>query len=299
MSPVGRNNIRAFTLVELPAVSGVKREAFTLVELLVVIGIIAILIGILFPAIARARESANRVACLSNLRQLTAAALAYAGENRQRLPEACTSNSTDSAFSPRATGQIPWSALPPGYGQGAYVLPCVAELLQRWCGSDGALWTCPSAHATQPLILTGNAFAGTTSGDQFRPNYFYMAGKDYVVYINSAPVLAAEYHLRDWAVRSVAGLPLSQVHTIQREDPSHIVLFRDYQATFHTRAARDIYDLEPGESDNYFSNYAYLDGHADGKPYKTFNEYIHQMHAPIKQRWFGSDFSVMFASQYP
>src|SRR5437016_7879297 len=99
-------------------------RGFTLVELLVVIGIIAILIGLLFPVIARARESANRVACLSNLRQLATATLAYLGENKQRLPEACASNSTDSAYSPRATGQIPWSSLPAPYGQGAYVLPC-------------------------------------------------------------------------------------------------------------------------------------------------------------------------------
>src|SRR5256885_15316242 len=94
-----RGNARAFTIA----------RAFTLVELLVVIGIIALLLAILLPVVSRARESANRVACLSNLRQLATAALGYAGENHQRLPEACATNSTDSAFSPRATGQIPWS----------------------------------------------------------------------------------------------------------------------------------------------------------------------------------------------
>ncbi len=59
---------------------------FTLVELLVVIGIIALLISILMPALRKAREQANGVACSSNQRQLMQAFLMFAAEHQGRLP---------------------------------------------------------------------------------------------------------------------------------------------------------------------------------------------------------------------
>src|SRR4051794_36785354 len=62
-----------------------NRRAFTLVELLVVIGIIAVLMGVLLPALGKARETSRRVACLSNLRQLALGVMMYEQTNK-RLP---------------------------------------------------------------------------------------------------------------------------------------------------------------------------------------------------------------------
>jgi prepilin-type N-terminal cleavage/methylation domain-containing protein/prepilin-type processing-associated H-X9-DG protein len=77
------------------------RRAFTLVELLIVIAIIAVLMGILLPTVSRAREQANQVTCLSNLRQLGLAFVLYCQENQGWMPRAAPYATGMNAESPQ------------------------------------------------------------------------------------------------------------------------------------------------------------------------------------------------------
>lgn len=63
-----------------------RSSAFTLIELLVVISIIALLVAILLPALANARNAARDVVCLNNMKQLGIATYAYQAENKGRFP---------------------------------------------------------------------------------------------------------------------------------------------------------------------------------------------------------------------
>ena len=75
-----------------PSPNSKRALAFTLIELLVVIGIIAVLISVLLPALRRARDAAQRVQCLSNMRQISNAMISFANDHHGMMPGGALSN---------------------------------------------------------------------------------------------------------------------------------------------------------------------------------------------------------------
>lgn len=87
------------------------KRGFTLIELLVVIAIIAILAAMLLPAMARAKERANRAGCLSNLRQWGLALGMYFDDNRQVFPDFAIPSSAPGAATGYSQDNIKWTDL--------------------------------------------------------------------------------------------------------------------------------------------------------------------------------------------
>jgi prepilin-type N-terminal cleavage/methylation domain-containing protein len=79
-----RYQVRGARVRTAPA--AIARRGFTLIELLVVIAIIAILAAMLLPSLGRAKETARRISCVSNLKQLSIAAVMYTDDNRGFFP---------------------------------------------------------------------------------------------------------------------------------------------------------------------------------------------------------------------
>ena len=125
-----------------------KNKAFTLVELLVVISIIALLLAILMPSLNKARETAKRVICASNVKQMLLGVPLYAADNNDEMPYHCNADPTDdrapdAVYEPYKTYSIHHATRPAGD-----LIQGMGRMYHTYLGDNLRIFFCPGMRNT-------------------------------------------------------------------------------------------------------------------------------------------------------
>ena len=173
-----------------------SQRGFTLVELLVVIGIIALLISILLPALNAAKERANRVKCASNLRQVGQGLMLYANDNKGAYPR----TRYDPAQDPSSFGFE--DADDPFAVNMVNDVTAALWMLVRNADLNPEVFTCPSSNQEKDPMMENNISVPATSRSNFSDanNLSYSYAHPYP----KAAAIALGYKLHSGVVADLA-----------------------------------------------------------------------------------------------
>jgi prepilin-type N-terminal cleavage/methylation domain-containing protein len=159
------------------------RNGFTLIELLVVIAIIAILIGLLVPAVQKVREAAARTQCQNNLKQLALACHSYDSANRGLPPIGSTA--TELGW---VTEILPYIDQVPLYNQYKFGVPFYDPLNQPVITQRLAVLECATSPVADRVFTASNAFpTGTATYSAASTDYFAFMGASLSCYAQFYP----------------------------------------------------------------------------------------------------------------
>ncbi len=223
-----------------------KTRGFTLVELLVVIGVIAILIALLLPALARAREQAQTLVCASNMRQIGIGMDLYAHDWKQWYPP------------------TPWDTTwgpDPGVGQTSWIIR-IAPYVSRWDAMSSpspaklhaieVLW-CPTAERVTTDYF--RHYGINPYIPSFNPNHHYKSRKSNVRRASEMILVAEQnYNGEGVSATGTSGQVGAIYSNYTRVEIGGVMRNNNYRVSHNMRGRRAI------------GNYLFCDGHVESIP---------------------------------